>query len=140
MSEDITPELRAAIAADPFAQHIGATLDEVRPGYARMSVTITPALVGPHGKTHGGAIMALAEAALAAATHAYGTIHLALNVNVTFHQATTIHDRLCAEVEAQRVGGRVGGYGITITNQNDHLVATCQAVVYKTRQSLLGQP
>lgn len=134
---DNTP-LYNAIANDPFAKTIGATLDELRPGYARMSLTVTPNLVGPHGKTHGGTVMSLAETALAAATHAYGNIHLALSVNVTFHNATTVGDTLTAEVNEQRAGGRIAGYNINVTDQNTTLIATCQAVVYKTNQPLIS--
>jgi acyl-CoA thioesterase len=137
MMADLDPALYAAVAADPFAKLLGATLDEVRPGYARMSLTITPELVGPHGKTHGGTVMSLAEAALAAATHANGTIHLALNVNTTFHNATTIGDTLIAEVTPQRTGGRIAGYEMRVIDQHGALVATFQAVVYKTNQPLV---
>ena len=129
--------LYAAISADPFANLLGATLDEVRPDYARMSLVITPSLVGPHGKTHGGTVMSLAESALAAATHAHGTVHLALNVNISFHNATTIGDTLIAEVTAQKAGGRIGCYEMRVVDQNGTLIATCQAVVYKTNQPLI---
>jgi acyl-CoA thioesterase len=135
MSE-LDPELYGMIAADPFARLLGTSLDDLRPGHARMSLTVTPDLVGPHGKTHGGTVMSLAEAALAAATHAYGTIHLALSVNVTFHKATTAGDRLTAEVIEQRAGGRIGGYEMHVTDQDGALVATCQAVVYRTTERL----
>jgi acyl-CoA thioesterase len=134
---DLNPALYNAIAADPFAKLIGATLDELRPCYARMSLTITPDLVGPHGKTHGGTVMSLAEAALAAATHANGTVHLALSVNTTFHNATTIGDTLTVEVTPQRTGGRIAGYEMRVLDQHGTLVATFQAVVYKTNQPLV---
>lgn len=137
MMADLDPSLYAAIAADPFAKLIGATLDELRPDYARISLTITPDLVGPHGKTHGGTVMSLAEAALAAATHANGTVHLALSVNTIFHNATTVGDTLTAEVTPQRTGGRIAGYEMRVIDQQDTLVATFQAVVYKTNQPLI---
>ena len=41
--DDVPAELFARLAADPLAAHLGITLDEVRPGYARASMT-----VGPH--------------------------------------------------------------------------------------------
>ncbi|MCB0077904.1 MAG: PaaI family thioesterase [Anaerolineales bacterium] len=134
MSADLSPELRDALAADPFANWIGAALDEVSAGHARMSLTVRPEHCGPHGLTHGGTIMALAEAALAAATHAHNRVHLALNVNVTFHSATRPGDHLIATVDEQRAGGRTAGYAMTVVDQGGTLVATCQAVVYRTRE------
>ena len=135
--EEVDPVLREAIDTDAFSAFLGARLEEVRPGYARMRLTVRPELAGPQGVTHGGAIFALAEAALAAATHAYNTIHLALNVNITFHSATRPGDTLEAVVEEQRVGGRTGGYAIIVRDQHGTLVATCQAVVYRTRKPLV---
>lgn len=137
--DEVTPELYAAIAADPFAMRIGATLETLSPGFARMRLTVTPDLVGPHGKTHGGTVMSLAEAALAAATHANGTVHLALSVNTTFHYATTIGDTLTADVRPQRTGGRIAGYEMRVTDQHGTLVASFQAVVYKTNQPLVAE-
>jgi acyl-CoA thioesterase len=137
VSSDLSPTLRQALTDDQFSAWIGATLDEARPGFARMSLTVRPEQCGPHGLTHGGTVMALAEAALAAATHAYNRVHLALNVNVTFHSATRPGDRLTATVEEQRAGNRTGGYAMTVTDQEGTLVATCQAVVYRTREPLV---
>lgn len=131
---DLSPELRAALADDPFANWLGATLEAVRPGYARMSLTVRPAHCGPHGLTHGGTVLSLAEAALAAATHAYNIVHLALNVNATFQKATRPGDRLTATVEEQRAGKRTGGYSMTVVDQRGELIASCQAVVYRTRE------
>lgn len=134
---DLDPALVASITADPFAKLLGATLEALRPNYARMQLVITHDLVGPHGKTHGGTVMSLAEAALAAATHANGTVHLALSVNTIFHNATTIGDILTAEVTPQRTGGRIAGYEMRVTDQHGGIVATFQAVVYKTNQPLI---
>lgn len=134
---DEQPVLHEVLVGDPFARFLGATLEAVRPGYARMSLVLRPELAGPHGMTHGGTVFALAEAALAAATHAYNLVHLALNVNITFHQATRPGDTLVAEVQEQRAGNRTGGYTITVTDQHEQLIATCQAVVYRTRQPVV---
>lgn len=133
------PILYDTLSSDPFSAFLGATLDEIRPGYARMSLVVRPELAGPQGVTHGGTVFALAEAALAAATHAYNKIHLALNVNITFHSASRPGDRLTAEVHEQRAGGRTGGYTMTVTDQDEKLVATCQAVVYRTKKPLVEE-
>lgn len=138
MSAPLSPDLRAALAADPFRHHLGATLEEVGPGHARVSMVVGPEHCGPHGMTHGGALFALAETALAAATHAHDRLHLALNVNITFHEATRPGARLVAEVSEQRAGGRTAAYTITVQDGSGMLVASCQAVVYRTRRSFLN--
>ena len=132
--------LYTTLKDDAFARFLGATLEEVEPGYARMTLLVRPELAGPQGVTHGGAVFALAEAALAAATHAYNRVHLALNVNITFHSATRPGDTLTAEVQEQRAGGRTAAYAIIVTDQQGTLVATSQAVVYRTQQLLVPDP
>jgi acyl-CoA thioesterase len=144
MSESSTfpheqPSVYETLLSDPFTRFLGATLEEVYPGYARMRLEVRPELAGPQGVTHGGTVFALAEAALAAATHAYNVVHLALNINITFHQATRPGDTLVAEVQEQRAGGRTAAYQITVSDQTGSLVATCQGVVYRTRQPFVGQ-
>src|SRR5437763_1793551 len=37
---DVDPRLFARLAADPLAAHLGITLEQVRPGYARASMTV----------------------------------------------------------------------------------------------------
>ena len=39
---DVDPRLFARLAADPLAAHLGITLEQVRPGYARASMTVGP--------------------------------------------------------------------------------------------------
>jgi acyl-CoA thioesterase len=114
--------LYATLLADPFTRFLGATLEEVEPGYARMSLVVRPELAGPQG-----------------VTHAYNRVHLALNVNITFHSATRPGDTLTAEVQEQRAGGRTAAYVITVTDQQGTLVATSQAVVYRTQQVLVRE-
>ncbi|MBA3534504.1 MAG: hotdog fold thioesterase [Ardenticatenales bacterium] len=117
MFPQTNPLLYETLQADPFTRFLGATLEEVSPGYARMRLAVRPELAGPQGVTHGGTVFALAEAALAAATHAYNVVHLALNINITFHQATRPGDTLIAEVQEQRAGGRTASYQVTVTDQ-----------------------
>ena len=38
--DDVSAELFARLAADPLAAHLGITLTEVRPGYARATMTV----------------------------------------------------------------------------------------------------
>ena len=129
----MSPELLAVLHSDPFTRALGATVEEVRPGYARLRLVVRDDQAGPHGYTHGGTVMSLAEAALAAATHAYGTVHMALSVTVHFHSSTRPGDSLTAEAAEQHAGGRTAGYTMRVEEGAGRLIASCQAVVYRTR-------
>src|SRR5688572_22356405 len=50
-------------AADVASRELGMQLDEVRPGYARLSMTVTGSMVQGHGSTHGGFVFTLADSA-----------------------------------------------------------------------------
>ena len=130
----LRPELLAALRGDRFTQSLGATLDEVGPGHATLRMVVREEQAGPHGLTHGGTVMSLAEAALAAATHAHGTVYMALSVTVHFHTSTRPGDTLIAEAQEQHAGGRTAGYTMRVHDGNGTLVASCQAVVYRTRE------
>lgn len=133
----LSPALYTAIANDPYAQYIGATLEAVQLGAARMSLVLHPHHMGPHGKTHGGAIFSLTQATLSAAAHSYNIVSLALTVNITFHSTSQPGDTLTAEVSEQKGGGRIGSYRIQVLDQHDTLVASGQALVYRTGQMLV---
>lgn len=135
----LAPALYAAIASDPYAHHVGATLEEVRLGFARMTLALQPHHMGPHGKTHGGAIFSLTQATLSAAAHSYNIVSLALTVNLTFHSTSQAGDTLTAEVSQQKGGGRVGSYNLQVLDQHNNLVASGQALVYRTKQVLVEE-
>lgn len=59
--------IRAALDAQGFLHHMGASVDEVVPGRVVMSVTKRPELLQQHGFFHGGVIAFLVDNATTAA-------------------------------------------------------------------------
>ena len=52
-------------ANDTAAQSLGILLEEIRPGFARMRMTVRQDMLNGHTSCHGGLIFALADAAFA---------------------------------------------------------------------------
>src|SRR3954449_12065257 len=101
--DDVPAELFARLAADPLAAHLGITLEEIRPGYARATMTVGPALLNTVGTAHGGATMALLDVVHAAVSNSHGTVAVAQDVHTEFLNAGRPGDRLEAEgVEVHR--------------------------------------
>ena len=50
---------------DPASQALGMKLDEIRPGYARMSMAVRGDMLNGHQTCHGGYIFMLADSAFA---------------------------------------------------------------------------
>src|SRR5215213_7103518 len=129
---DVAAPLFAHLAADPLAVHLGITLEQVRPGYARAAMTVGPGLVNAFGMAHGGATMALLDVVHAAVSNSHGTLAIAQDVHTEFLAAGRPGDRLVAEgVEVHR-RNRTAVYRIEATAQDRRLVATALARVFRT--------
>jgi acyl-CoA thioesterase len=132
---DVVAPLFAQLAADPLAAHLGITLEQVRPGYARASMTVGPQLLNAVGTAHGGATMALLDVVHAAVSNSHGTVAVAQDVHTEFLEAGRPGDRLVAEgVEVHR-SSRTAVYRIEARAQDGRLVATALARVFRTDRS-----
>lgn len=125
------------ISQDPFAGWLGIELQELRPGYSRVAMTVTPQMLNFHGIPHGGAIFSLADAAFAAAGNSHGQTALALSMTINYLAATAPGVRLVAEAQELRKGNRSGFYQITVKTEAGDLIAACQAVVHRKRESFV---
>ena len=133
--DDVPAELFARLAADPLAAHLGITLVEVRPGYARATMSVGPQLLNTVGMAHGGATMALLDVVHAAVSNSHGTVAIAQDVHTEFLAAGRPGDQLVAEgVEVHR-STRTAVYRIDARAQDDRLVATALARVFRTDRS-----
>src|SRR3954470_21524682 len=81
---DVAAPLFEQLAADPLAAHLGITLEQVRPGYARAAMTVAPTHLNAVGTAHGGATMALLDVVHAAVSNSHGTVAVAQDVHTEF--------------------------------------------------------
>ncbi len=140
MSEDrVSEEVYRHIAGDPFADRMGIELEELRPGYSRVSMTLAPDMVNFHGITHGAAIFALVDAAFAAAGNSHGQVAVALDMSISFVAATQPGQRLVAEAHEEHLGRRTALYHITVRDEHGQLVASSHGTVYRKRESVVNR-
>ncbi|WP_235911127.1 PaaI family thioesterase [Heliobacterium mobile] len=116
---------------DALAQHLGISLDEVGPGYAKATLLVTPPLLNGKGLTHGGAVFSLIDIAFAAASNIYGPTALGLNVNVSYMKATREGETLTAIAREEKKTRKIGFYRIEVRDGEDDLVATAEGIVYR---------
>ena len=102
----VDPALFRALAADPLAAHLGIELTDVRPGYARATMTVAPHLLNSVGTAHGGATMALLDVVHSAVSNSHGTVAVAQDVHTEFLSAGRPGDQLDAQVGGERVRGQ----------------------------------
>jgi len=123
------------IQGDPFAQFLGATVEIIKPGHSRVTLSITDDMLNFHGTTHGGVIFAIGDMAFAAACNSHGQTAVALNVGINFLKATNSGDRLIAEAEEQISSGPIALYDITIRDdRTGELVAKSQDLAYRKKE------
>lgn len=120
MSTDPAEIARAAGAAmyarDLASQHLGIRLDEVRPGYARMSMTVVEWMLQGHDVCHGGILFAFADTCMAFASNSHNSVHLALNANIDFLRPAALGETLVAEARESNRSRQTGMYDVSIVN------------------------
>ncbi len=131
-AEDVDAELFVRLGSDPLAAHLGITLDEVRPGYARASMTVAPTHLNAVGTAHGGATMALLDVVHAAVSNSHGTVAVAQDVHTEFLAPGRPGDRLTAEGTELHRSSRTAVYRIEARADDGRLVATALARVFRT--------
>ncbi|OGS33949.1 MAG: phenylacetic acid degradation protein [Elusimicrobia bacterium RIFOXYB2_FULL_49_7] len=121
---------------DRFATHAGIELLEVRPGYAKATLTIEDRHLNGVNIAQGGALFTLADLAFAAAANAHGTVAVAINVSITFVKASPIGTLLTAEAKENSLNPKIGSYTVNITDNTGDLVAIFQGLAYRKKDRL----
>ena len=123
-AQEVAESVGAAIGRrDGVARMLGMDLEEIRPGYARLRMTVRPDMVNGHGIGHGAMTFALADTCFAYAGNSRDRATVAQHCSITFLRPTRPGDVLTAEAAEQGVFGRTGIYDITVTNQKGEVVA-----------------
>jgi acyl-CoA thioesterase len=110
-------------ADDHASQALGMTLEQVAPGAARMSMTVTERMVNGLGLCHGGMIFTLADSAFAFACNSRNQRAVAAQCAITFLRPAKLGDRLIASAAMRAAAGRGGIYDISVTTAAGVLIA-----------------
>jgi acyl-CoA thioesterase len=133
----LTEEQTAAAVArfmserDQFARHLGIELLELHPGYSRVSLVLKPYMTNGLGLAHGAVIFAIADYAFAAACNSYGTVAVALSMDIHFLSSPTPGTRLFGEAQELRHGRRTGLYRLIVMNEEGDLIAELHGMAYR---------
>lgn len=114
---------RAMWREDEASKWLGMRLEEVRPGYARLSMQVAAHMVNGQKTCHGGLIFALADSSFGYACNAHNQRAVAAGCSIDFLRPAALHDRLVAEASESAHAGRARLYDVRVTNQDGELVA-----------------
>ena len=110
-------------AEDRATNGLGMSLEEVRAGYARISMMVRDDMVNGHNICHGGFIFALADSAFAFACNSRNLITVASGARIDFIRPAHLGEALYAVSEVVHQGKRSGIYDSVVYNQTDEIIA-----------------
>lgn len=114
---------QSMFAADTCSKWLGMTLEEVRPGYARMRMPVRDEFLNGLGICHGGLMFTLADSTFAFACNSYDIPAVAAGCAIEFLRPVSGGEELTAEAIEQVLNGRHGIYDIRVTNRAGDTVA-----------------
>ncbi len=121
--------------ADTASRSLGMQLISVRPGYAKLSMTVRADMLNGFKTMHGGLTFTLADSAFAFACNSYNKLTVAQSCDIDFTNAAHEGDVLTAECNEAFHRGRSGIYDVTVTNQDGVVIA-----LFRGKSRTLGKP
>ncbi len=122
---------------DRFAAHSGIKVVEASEGYCKAVMEISDFHLNAAGVVQGGAIFTLADFAFGLASNSSGQLALAINVNITFlkgKQSGTLF-AIARQLDDPK---RIGAYTVSVTDENDQLIATFNGLCYCKKETIGG--
>jgi len=122
---------------DRFALLAGAELIEVRKGYARASMLVTPDHLNGGGFCQGGALFTLADLAFAAAVNSHLVLTVSTSSNITYFRPVPVGTTVYAEATELVDHRRMPYAEVKITDEQGALVAIFTSSGYRKQDQLL---
>ena len=136
MEDSIVSSFFKRVENEAYARKLGMRLLELGPGHAIVEMALQDDMTNIFGMTHGGAIFSLIDEAFQVSCNAHGTVAVALNVTVTYHQPPDMNSILRAESKEIHRSNKTGTYNIKVTDEKDNLIASCKALAYRKKDRL----
>ena len=131
-AQRVAERTREALWRDDFAsQSLGITFLELRPGYAKLEMTVRREMLNGFGICHGGMLTTFCDTALAFASNSHNEKAVAVSLAIDFVTSARLADQLSAEAREVTRTRRTGVYDVTVTNSQGTLVAVMRGRVQR---------
>ncbi|MGB9615996.1 MAG: PaaI family thioesterase [Desulfomonilaceae bacterium] len=118
------------VGRDPFASFLGIKVEEVRDSYARVSLVIREEYCNAEARSHGAALFALADQALAVAAHASKPKSFSIEVKINYFQAARAGDTVIAEATPVDIRRRISVWNVELHTASGDKIAAAQGLAY----------
>ena len=122
---------------DLFSQWLGIEVIEITEGYSKIKMTVRKEMMNGLGIVHGGIAFSLADSAFAFACNNRNVLSVALDTSINFLKPVHVGDILVAEAKELHNGKSTGLYQVSISNQQQHLVALFKGTCFRTHRKLI---
>ena len=136
MDQQVVSAIERRMSSEGYARKLGLRLVALSAGRAVVEMVPKGDDANIFDMVHGGAIFSLMDEAFQASCNSHGRVAVALDVNVVFHHPARPGQRLRAESREVHCSNKTGSYEIRVTDEQDTLIATCQALAYRKKQRL----
>ncbi len=136
MDAKIREAILRQVEREPFAQKFGMKLIGLDDGYSKVEMNFTEDMENIFGMAHGGTVFAVIDEAFETASNSHGTVAVALNMNITYVSTPSKGCKLTAEAKELSLTNKTASYDIKVFDDGERLIASCQALVYRTGKPL----
>ena len=132
MSQELaTRVVDAMYNNDPMSIWLAIERLHEAPGECVLRMKVREEMLNGFGIAHGGITFSLADSALAFASNAHGLIAVSLETSISHLKPVKLNDLLIATTKEIHLTARTGLYEVSISNQNEELVAYFKGTVYR---------
>ncbi len=123
---------------DLFSQWLGIEILEVKEGYSKIKMVVRKEMINGLGIVHGGIAFSLSDSCFAYACTNRNVLSVALDTAINFIKPVQVGDILTAEANEIHNGKSTGLYHITVTNQNNYMIAFFKGTCFRTNKALVS--
>lgn len=123
-------------AHNPAVTRLGIFVQEVGPGYARVTKTVEAEDLNPLNVPHGGIYFSMADTACGSAMASHGHMAVTMNASYNFFRSASLGDALTAEATEVKHGKTVCVYEARVSDQNGTLLGTGTFTFYQLEQEI----
>ena len=118
------------VAKDPMASFLGIQVEEIKPGYARLSLLVKEQYLNSVGRAHGMAISSLIDQAVAVASNSTKYEALVVELKINFLSGVAAGDKITAEASPLDISRRLSLWEVDVRDSTGNRVSVAQAMAY----------
>lgn len=125
-------------ANDQVAKAMDMRLEEMGPGYARISMRVRKDMLNGYATCHGGIMFTLADSAFAFSCNSRNEATVAAGCSIEFLRPVREHEQLTAISRERVLAGRTGIYDVTVIDEAGQPVAVFRGKSARIKGEVIG--